>query len=321
MTLRLPAAVRHTFFALLAILSAAPATTAAAQRTRPPAPSVPLATNPPYSASLYSDPKATSANLKALRWRNVGPMRGGRVVAVTGDPTKPLVFYFGGVNGGVWKTVNGGARWSNITDGKSDISSVGAIAVAPSDANVIYVGTGESQLREDLTFGTGMYRSTDGGGTWQHLGLSDAQQITSVVVDPRDPDRVFVSAIGHAFGPNAERGVFRTTDGGKSWKKVLFIDDFTGAQDLSMDPSNPRIVYASMYKFQRTPWSMNAGGGRSGLWKTSDGGDSWKELSFNEGMPKLPLGQNWRRGVTSQSTPGVCQHRGAGFFRRNFSVR
>ncbi len=218
-------------------------------------------------------------------------MRGGRAVAVTGDPTKPFVFYFGAVNGGVWKTANGGQTWSNITDGKSDISSVGAVTVAPSDPNVIYVGTGESQLREDLTFGTGMYRSTDGGGTWQHLGLSDAQQITDVVVDPRDPDRAFVSAIGHAFGPNAERGVFRTTDGGKSWKKVLFIDDSTGAQDLSMDPSNPRILYAAMYKFQRTPWSMNAGGGRSGLWKTIDGGDTWKELSFNEGMPKLPLGK------------------------------
>ena len=285
-----PTAMRRVFHTLLAILTMA-AAPAAAQKTRTPPPGATSTTTPQYSASTYSDPKATSSSFKALRWRNVGPMRGGRAVAVTGDPTKPMVFYFGSVNGGVWKTENGGARWSNITDGKSDISSVGAIAVAPSDANVIYVGTGESQLREDLTIGTGMYRSTDGGASWQHLGLSDAQQITSVVIDPRDPDRVFVSAIGHAFGPNAERGVFRTTDGGKNWKKVLFIDEFTGAQDLSMDPSNPRVVYAAMYKFQRTPWSMNAGGGRSGLWKTSDGGDSWKELSFNEGMPKLPLGK------------------------------
>src|SRR5689334_20894290 len=176
-----------------------------------------------YDSSLYTNPLSTSARFKALQWREVGPFRGGRVDAVVGDPTRPMVFYFGAVNGGVWKTSNGGNTWRNITDGKSDISSVGAIAVAASDPNVIYVGTGESQLREDLTYGTGVYRSTDGGEHWQNLGLTDTQQITDVVIDPRDPDRVFVSAIGHAFGPNAERGVFRTLDGGKSWKKVLFV--------------------------------------------------------------------------------------------------
>ena len=214
-----------------------------------------------YDPRLYTSPASTSPRFKALRWRLVGPFRGGRVDAVTGDPGKPLVFYFGAVNGGVWKTTNAGQTWRNITDGKSDISSVGAITVAPSDPNVIYVGTGESQLREDLTYGTGVYRSTDAGVTWQHLGLTDTHQITDVVVDPKDPDRAYVSAIGHAFGPNAERGVFRTTDGGKSWKKVLFINDSTGANDLTIDPSNPRILYASFWKFQRTPWSMQAGGG------------------------------------------------------------
>ncbi len=246
---------------------------------------------PPYSAAVYTSPAATRSAFKGLRWRNVGPLRGGRTDAVAGDPSRQFTFYQGSVNGGVWKTMNGGQTWANITDDKSDISSVGAIAVAPSDPNVIYVGTGESQLREDLTFGTGMYRSTDAGESWQHLGLTDTHQITDVVIDPRDPDRVFVSAIGHAFGPNAERGVFRTTDGGKSWKKVLFVDDSTGAQDLSMDPSNPRVVYAAFYKFQRTPWSMEAGGGRSGLWKTADGGDTWTELTFNEGIPRTPLGK------------------------------
>src|SRR6187549_4059786 len=175
-----------------------------------------------YDPRLYTSPASTSPRFKALRWRLVGPFRGGRVDAVTGDPTRPLVFYFGAVNGGVWKTTNAGASWDNITDGKSDISSVGAITVAPSDPNVIYVGTGESQLREDLTYGTGVYRSTDGGATWSNLGLKDTQQIGDVVIDPRDPDRVYVAAIGHAFGPNAERGIFRTTDGGRSWKKVLF---------------------------------------------------------------------------------------------------
>jgi photosystem II stability/assembly factor-like uncharacterized protein len=221
----------------------------------------------------------------------VGPFRGGRVDAVAGDPNRPLVFYFGAVNGGVWKTTNGGQTWRNVTDGKSDISSVGAIAVAQSDPNVIYVGTGESQPREDLTYGTGVYRSTDGGETWRHLGLTDTQQIGDVVIDPRDPERAYVAAIGHAFGPNAERGVFRTTDGGKSWKKVLFLNDSTGAMDLSIDPVNPRILFASMWKFQRMPWGMNAGGGRSGLWKTTDGGETWKEISFNPGIPEKPLGK------------------------------
>ena len=263
---------------------------------RPPRPTE-RATDPallapaPYDSSLYTSPSATSARFKALRWRLVGPFRGGRVDAVAGDPSRPMVFYFGAVNGGVWKTTNGGQTWRNLTDGKSDISSVGAVAVAASDPNVIYVGTGESQLREDLTYGTGVYRSTDGGESWRALGLGDTQQITDVVIDPRDPDRVYVAAMGHAFGPNAERGVFRSQDGGKSWKKVLFLDDSTGANDLSMDPSNPRILYASLWKFQRTPWSLQAGGGRSGLWKSSDGGDTWKELTFNPGIPERPLGK------------------------------
>lgn len=262
-----------------------------AQRTPTRPASTPAAAAPAYDPSLYSSPSATSSRFKGLRWRNVGPIRGGRTDAVAGDPTRPFVFYQGSVNGGVWKTTNGGQTWLNITDGKTDISSVGAIAVAPSDPNVIYVGTGESQLREDLTFGTGIYRSTDAGETWKHLGLPETHQVTDVVIDPRNPDRVFVSAIGHAFGPNPERGVFRTLDGGKTWSKVLFVDDSTGANDLSMDPSNPRIIYATFWKFQRTPWSMNAGGGRSGIWKSTDGGDTWQEITFNQGIPRKPLGK------------------------------
>ena len=251
----------------------------------------PSLANPAYSASLFSEPGATSSRFKALRWRLVGPFRGGRSVAVTGDPTRPFVFYFGGVNGGVWRTVNGGQTWRNVTDGKSDLSSVGAIAVAPSDPNVLYVGSGEGQLREDLTYGTGVYRSTDGGDSWKQLGLTDTHQIAALVVDPRDADRVYVAAMGHAFGPNPERGVFRTADGGKSWRKVLFLDDSTGATDIAMDATNPRVLYAAMWKFQRTPWGMNAGGGRSGLWKSIDGGDTWKEITFNLGIPKKPLGK------------------------------
>jgi photosystem II stability/assembly factor-like uncharacterized protein len=279
--------VRHVL--VIALGCGAPGLPATAQRQTATPPRGPA--QPAYDPALYSAPTATSSAFKALRWRNIGPTRGGRANPVVGDPTRPMVFYFGAVNGGVWRTQNAGQSWTNITDGKSDISSVGALAIAPSDPNVIYVGTGESQLREDLTFGTGMYRSTDAGNTWVRIGLGDSQQIADIVVDPRDPDRAWVAAMGHAFGPNSERGVFRTVDGGRTWKRVLFINDSTGANDLTIDPSNPRILYASMYKFQRTPWSMNAGGGRSGIWKTLDGGETWTELTFKPGIPRTPLGK------------------------------
>ncbi|HEX7938421.1 MAG TPA: glycosyl hydrolase, partial [Gemmatimonadaceae bacterium] len=284
----------HTHaFSRLALASAAVivATPLSAQRNSERSTSSAQMSSVAYDSSLYTSPTATASKFKSLRWRLVGPFRGGRAVAVAGDPTRPLVAYFGAVNGGVWKTANGGQTWRNITDGKSDISSVGAVTVAPSDPNVIYVGTGEAQMREDLTYGTGMYRSTDGGNTWQSLGLKNTQQIADVVVDPRDPDHVYVAAMGHAFGPNPDRGVFRSKDGGKSWQKVLFLNDSTGAIDLTMDPTNPRIIIAAMWKFQRTPWGMNAGGGRSGLWKTLDGGDTWKEITFNPGIPAKPLGK------------------------------
>ena len=279
--------MRRPFVAILALAVGVAAPSAGAQRASRAAAASPAT----YDPAVYRDGARTNRAFKALRWRLIGPYRGGRAVAVAGDPTRPLVFYFGAVNGGVWKTTNAGASWENLTDGKSDISSVGAIALAPSDPNVIYVGTGEAQPREDLTYGTGVYRSTDGGRTWQHLGLADTYQVSQIRIDPRDPDRAYVSAMGHAFGPNAERGVYRTVDGGKTWKRVLFLNDSTGAADLSMDPGNPRILYASMWKFQRTPWLMDGGAGRSGLWKTVDGGDTWTELTWNPGMPKGPIGR------------------------------
>jgi photosystem II stability/assembly factor-like uncharacterized protein len=232
----------------------------------------------------------------SLRWRNVGPFRGGRSVAVTGSYTDPRVFYFGAADGGVWKTTNGGQTWSNTSDFRvkgnaPEIASVGAIAVAPSDPNVIWVGTGESGLREDLTYGTGVYRSTDGGESWTHLGLDDTQQIGAIRVHPNDPDVAYVAAIGHAFGTNKTRGVYRTTDGGKSWTQSLFVDDSTGAIDLAMDPVNPRVLYAAMWHLRRTPWSMQSGGGHSGLYKSTDGGDTWTDISANDGLPNTALGR------------------------------
>jgi photosystem II stability/assembly factor-like uncharacterized protein len=246
------------------------------------------ASTAPIDSSRY---ERTAPELRALRWRLVGPFRGGRAVAVTGDPRNPRVFYFGAVDGGVWKSTNAGQSWANVTDGKSNIASVGAIAVAASDPNVVYVGGGESDFREDYTYGDGVDRSTDGGRTWTHLGLDDARHIARIVVDPRDADAVYVAAMGHGAGPNPTRGVFRSRDGGRSWQKVLFVDDSTGAIDLTMDPGNPRILYAALWRMQRHPWGFTAGAGRSGLWKSTDAGDHWTELTFNEGMPHGPIGR------------------------------
>src|SRR5437899_3151333 len=278
-------------FGFLVALLAAAASLAAQRPKRGAPPATPAA---PRADSARVTPTGDPA-LRALHWRLVGPFRGGRAVAVAGDPTRPLVFYFGAVDGGVWKTTSGGATWSNVSDGKSEIASVGAIAVAPSDPNVIYVGAGEADWREDLTYGDGMWRSTDGGATWQHLGLEDTRHIAVVRVHPRNPDLVYVAAMGHAFGPNPTRGVFRSADGGATWQKVLFVDDSTGAIDLALDPANPRILYAALWKTQRLPWGFSAGGGKSGLWESTDGGDSWSDITASEGLPRRPLG---RLGVT-----------------------
>ena len=222
----------------------------------------------------------------ALEWRCIGPYRGGRVVAVAGDPAEPMVFYFGACAGGVWKTLDGGTYWENISDGFFNTASVGAIAVAPSDSNIIYAGTGEACIRSDVSHGDGVYKSTDGGKTWQHVGLDDTRHIARVRIHPRNPDVVYVAALGHALGSNDQRGVFRTTDGGKTWERILFRSERAGSIDLSMDPNNPRVLYAAVWEALRTPWSLTSGGRDSSLYKTTNGGDSWKELSNNPGMPQ-----------------------------------
>ena len=228
-------------------------------------------------------------SLAGMKWRLLGPFRGGRVEAVAGVPGNSQVFYMGAVAGGVWKTTNAGDKWTPVSD-KAHLENIGAIAVAPSDANVIYVGTGEPGLRSDITYGNGMWKSTDGGKNWTHIGLEDTRHIAKVLIDPRDPNLVLVAAIGHAYGPNAERGVFRSTDGGKTWAKVLYKDDKTGAVDLVFDPHNPRIVYAALYQELRTPWSFSSGGPGSGIYKSSDEGATWTQLK-GHGLPEGLLGR------------------------------
>ena len=226
-----------------------------------------------------------------MRWRCIGPFRGGRVVAVAGHPTETATFYFGAVAGGVWKTTDAGVYWRNVSDRYFSTGSVGAIAVSESDPNVIYVGTGESSIRNDVTHGDGVYKSTDGGETWRSVGLTDTRHIARVRVHPKNPDVVYVAALGHAFGHNEERGVFRSTDGGATWERVLFVSDGAGAIDLSMDPNNPRTMYASIWQVHRSFWDIVSGGPECGLYKTTDGGDTWVDLSERPGLPKETLGK------------------------------
>jgi photosystem II stability/assembly factor-like uncharacterized protein len=237
-----------------------------------------------------------------MEWRNIGPHRGGRVVAVAGDPRQPTTFYFGACAGGVWKTTDGGTYWRNVSDGFFNTAAVGALAVSEADPNVIYAGMGECCIRGDVSHGDGVYRSTDAGQTWQHLGLEETRYVARVRIHPANPDLVYVAALGNIFGPSPERGVFRSKDGGSSWEKVLYRDDDTGAIDLSMGPNNPRILYAAMWQVRRTPWSLTSGGPGSSLYKTTDGGDTWTDISDSPGLPK---GIKGRIGVAvSPARPG-----------------
>ncbi|MCC6349982.1 MAG: glycosyl hydrolase [Candidatus Eisenbacteria bacterium] len=244
----------------------------------------PSSAAPAKSAAISPDAYG-SRQLAALQWRNIGPFRGGRVTAVAGVVGQRNVYYFGGTGGGVWKSTDSGNDWSNVSDGQLGTGSVGAVSVAPSDPNVVWVGMGEGCIRGNVSHGDGVYRSTDAGRTWTHLGLADTRQIGRIAVDPRDPDVAYVAALGHTFGPNRERGVFRTRDGGVTWKNVLFVNDSTGAIDVSLDPLNPRILYAATWQVYRTPWSLSSGGAGSGLWKSTDAGESWTRLAA-EGLPK-----------------------------------
>ena len=250
------------------------ATTTIAQKSKntvvnPPKPSV-------YDPSLLGN----------VKYRLLGPFRGGRSGAVTGSYKAKNTFYFGATGGGVWKTTDGGSNWKNITD-KYFGGTIGAVEVAPSNENIIYVGEGENTMRGNVAEGLdGMWKSEDGGKTWKNIGLKDTRHITNIIIHPNDPNIVWAGVMGHLFGPSSERGIYKTTDGGKTWKKVLYVNEQTGCADLIMEPGNPSVMYAGTWRLIRTPYSLESGGEGSGLWKSTDGGETWTNISSSKGLPK-----------------------------------
>jgi len=253
--------------------------------------SVFTSTKAQQSATPTFTPAPDADPFKALQYRQVGPFRGGRSTAVTGVASQPMVFYFGGTGGGVWKTIDGGINWEPITDGSVfGTGSVGAIGLSDSDPNTIYVGMGESPIRGNVSHGDGVYKSTDAGKTWKRVGLEDTRQISRIRVHPKNPDIVYVAAQGHVWGPNTERGVFRSKDGGKTWQKILYRSEKAGACELILDPTNANIVYAGFWQVYRKPWTLESGGPGSGIFKSTDGGDNWAEITRNPGLPKSMVG-------------------------------
>jgi len=262
---------------------------ASGQKTKPekqnPAPEVQA--SPAREAQESS--KAEDPLFKGMKYRVVGPFRGGRSLTASGIPGDPATYYFGGTGGGVWKSTDGALTWTSVFD-QEGTSAIGSLAVAPSDPNIVYVGTGEACLRGNISHGDGIYRTLDGGKTWKNLGLRDSRAIGKVIVNPKNPDIAFVAALGHPFGPNSERGIFRTLDGGKTWEKVLYKDENTGGIDVTFDPRNSNILFAALWEVRRTPWSLSSGGPGSGLYRSNDGGATWKRLD-EKGLPKGPYGR------------------------------
>ena len=237
--------------------------------------------NQPVDPSFY----------EGYKWRNLGPNRGGRSLSSTGSPGRVNEYYFGATGGGLWKTIDGGNDWFPVTDGQIKSSSIGAVAVAETNPDIVYIGGGETQLRGSITQGEGVYKSIDGGKNWRDLGLKETQAISRIRVHPTNPDIVYVAALGHPYGENEQRGVFRSVDGGNHWQKVLYVSDRAGAADLIIDRTNPKILYASTWQVYRKAWKMWGGGPDSKLFKSLDGGDTWIELTKNPGMPEGPIGK------------------------------
>lgn len=226
-----------------------------------------------------------------LEWRNIGPLRGGRSLGAAGSPGRINEYYFGATGGGLWKTDDGGTEWYPVTDGKVTSSSVGAVAVAETNPDIVYIGMGEVQLRGSITQGDGVYKTVDGGKTWKHLGLKETQAVSRIRIHPTNPDIVYVAALGHPYGDNSERGVFKSIDGGNTWSKTLFVSEKAGAVDLIIDRNNPNVLYASTWQVQRKAWKMWGGGPDCKLWKSDDGGETWFDLTQNSGMPEGPIGK------------------------------
>lgn len=257
-------------------------------------------------------------NLKGVsRWRCIGPFRGGRVLSVAGDVRDIGTFYFGACAGGVWKTVDAGQYWECVSDGFFKTGSVGALAVSEVDPNVIYAGMGEATIRIDVSHGDGVYKSTDAGRTWEHMGLDDTRHIGKIKIHPNDPDTVFVAALGHAFGKNQQRGVFKSVDGGRNWEQVLFVSDKAGAIDITIDLNNPRILYATMWEAYRNFHQISSGGEDSGIWRSTDGGDTWENISTNKGLPEGVLGKMGIVASPAQSGRvwALIEHQDGGMYR------
>ncbi len=224
-----------------------------------------------------------------MNYRVIGPFRGGRSLTASGIAGDPTTYYFGATGGGVWKSTDGAVTWTSVFD-KQAVSAIGSLAIAPSDPNIVYVGTGEACIRGNISHGDGVYKTLDGGKTWKNVGLRDSRAIGRVIVNPHDANIVFVAALGHPYGPNTERGIFRTLDGGKTWEKVLYKDENSGGIDVTFDPHNANIVFASLWQARRTPWTLDNGGPGSGLYRSNDGGTTWKHLE-EHGLPKGPYGR------------------------------
>jgi photosystem II stability/assembly factor-like uncharacterized protein len=272
-----------------------------------------------FSSVVQAQDSTAQKLLSKLQWRSVGPFIGGRVVAVAGVPQNPNLFYMGGVDGGIWKSTDYGIKWENISDGElaPGANSIGAIAVAPSDPDVIYAGTGEGDPRGTMITGGGMYRSTDAGKTWRFAGLRDTHTVTSIAVDPSNPRVVYVSSLGHVFGDNEDRGVFKSVDGGATWSKVLYVDAKTGAAGVVLDTKHPNVLYATMWQMYRTPWKLSSGGPGSALYKSTDSGGHWTKLSNNPGFAHGPFG---KMGVAVSATEpsvvyAIVQAHEGGVFR------
>jgi len=270
--------------------------TAVAQRTKAEKQKTTAAAQIPESEKTEPSEKSENEDpaFKGMKYRIVGPFRGGRSLTASGIPGDPTTYYFGATGGGVWKSTDGALTWSSVFD-KEGTSAIGSLAVAAANPNVVYVGTGEACLRGNISHGDGVYKTLDGGKNWKNVGLKDSRAIGKVIVNPNNPDIVFVAALGHPFGPNAERGIFRTLDGGKTWEKVLYKDENTGGIDVAFDPHNPNILFAALWEVRRTPWSLSSGGPGSGLYRSSDGGTTWKRLEDKpgkeSGLPKGPYGR------------------------------